>query len=29
VFAASPRKVKGWRHWVNLVTMRGDWKREG
>jgi hypothetical protein len=28
VFGEDPGEVKGWRHWVNLVTLRGDWKRE-
>lgn len=25
----DPGEMKGWRHWVNVVTLRGDWKREG
>jgi hypothetical protein len=29
VFGEDAGDVTGWRHWVNLVTMRGDWKREG
>ncbi len=29
VFGEDPGEAKGWHHWVNLVTMRGDWKREG
>jgi sporulation protein YlmC with PRC-barrel domain len=29
VFGEDPGEAKGWRHWVNLLTMRGDWKREG
>jgi len=29
VFGEDPGEVKGWRHWVNLMTLRGDWKREG
>lgn len=29
VFGEDPGEAKGWRHWVNVVTMRGDWKREG
>jgi sporulation protein YlmC with PRC-barrel domain len=29
VFGEDPGEVKGWRHWVNLITLRGDWKREG
>lgn len=29
VFGEDPGEVQGWRHWVNVVTGRGDWKREG
>jgi hypothetical protein len=29
VYDEDPGKMKGWHHWVNVVTMRGDWKREG
>jgi hypothetical protein len=29
VFGEDPGEVKGWHHWVHLMTLRGDWKREG
>jgi hypothetical protein len=29
VYDEDPGTMKGWHHWVNVVTMRGDWKREG
>jgi hypothetical protein len=29
VFGEDPGEVKGWHHWVKLLTLRGDWKREG
>lgn len=28
VFGEDPGELKGWQHWVKLVTLRGDWKRE-
>jgi hypothetical protein len=28
VYDEDPGEMKGWRHWVHLATMRGDWKRE-
>jgi hypothetical protein len=28
VFGEDPGEASGWRHWVNRVTLRGDWKRE-
>ena len=28
VFDEDPGEMKGWRHWVHLATLRGDWKRE-
>jgi hypothetical protein len=29
VFSEDPREMKGWHHWVNVVSGRGDWKRKG
>ena len=29
VFSEDPGEQKGWRHWVNVVTLHGDWKRDG
>jgi uncharacterized protein YrrD len=29
VYDENPGEMKGWRHWVNIATGRGDWKREG
>jgi hypothetical protein len=29
VYDEDPNEMKGWRHWVNVMTLRGDWKREG
>lgn len=29
VYDEDPGEMKGWHHWVNLMTLRGDWKREG
>ncbi len=29
VYDEDPGEMKGWHHWVNVMTMRGDWKREG
>jgi hypothetical protein len=29
VYDEDPGEMKGWRHWVNVMKMRGDWKREG
>ena len=28
VYEQDTGEMKGWRHWVHLVTMRGDWKRD-
>ncbi|MFI4985308.1 MAG: hypothetical protein ACHQAV_04895 [Solirubrobacterales bacterium] len=28
VYDEDPGEMKGWRHWVHVATMRGDWKRE-
>jgi sporulation protein YlmC with PRC-barrel domain len=29
VYDEDPGEVKGWHHWVHVMTLRGDWKREG
>ncbi|HTB70206.1 MAG TPA: hypothetical protein VK707_04430 [Solirubrobacteraceae bacterium] len=29
VFSEDPGELKGWHHWVNVMTLRGDWKRDG
>jgi len=29
VYAEDPGEMKGWHHWVNVVSGRGDWKRDG
>ncbi|MGA2320054.1 MAG: hypothetical protein ABSG95_04835 [Solirubrobacteraceae bacterium] len=29
VYDEDPGAMKGWHHWVNVITLRGDWKREG
>jgi hypothetical protein len=29
VYDEDPGEMKGWSHWVKVMTMRGDWKREG
>lgn len=29
VYGEDPGEMKGWHHWVNVMTRRGDWKREG
>lgn len=28
VFDEDPARQQGWRHWVHLITGRGDWDRE-
>ena len=28
VYEDDPAAMKGWQHWVRLLGMRGDWKRE-
>jgi hypothetical protein len=28
VFSEDPGEQKGWRHWVNVATLHGDWKRD-
>ena len=28
VYAEDPGAMKGWQHWVHLLGMRGDWRRE-
>jgi hypothetical protein len=28
VYGEDPGEMKGWRHWVHLLGMRGDWRRE-
>ena len=28
VYAEDPGAMKGWQHWVNLLGMRGDWRRK-
>lgn len=28
VYDEDPGELKGWHHWVHLVTLRGDWQRE-
>jgi hypothetical protein len=25
----DPGAMKGWQHWVNVLTLRGDWRRKG
>ncbi len=27
VYSEDPGEMKGWHHWVNVMTLRGDWKR--
>lgn len=29
VYDEDPGEMKGWQHWVHLISLRGDWKREG
>ena len=29
VYDEDPGEIKGWHHWVHVMTLRGDWKREG
>jgi len=26
-FDEDPGELKGWHHWVNVMTLRGDWRR--
>jgi hypothetical protein len=28
VFEEDPGEIMGWRHWVNKLTGKGDWRRE-
>lgn len=28
VFSEDPGESRGWHHWVNVMTLRGDWKRD-
>jgi hypothetical protein len=28
VYDEDPGEMKGWHHWVHMVGLRGDWKRE-
>jgi uncharacterized protein YrrD len=28
VFSEDPGELKGWHHWVHVMGLRGDWKRE-
>ena len=28
VYDEDPGAMKGWQHWVNLLSMRGDWHRK-
>jgi hypothetical protein len=28
VFDEDPGEMKGWRHWMHVLTLRGDWKAE-
>jgi hypothetical protein len=28
VYQENPGEATGWRHWVNRLTLRGDWKRK-
>ena len=28
VYDEDPGEMKGWHHWVHLMTLRGDWERE-
>ena len=28
VFDEDPGQIMGWRHWVNKLTGKGDWRRE-
>jgi len=27
VYHEDPGELKGWHHWVNVMTLRGDWRR--
>jgi hypothetical protein len=28
VYDEDPGEIKGWHHWVHMLGLRGDWKRE-